>query len=221
MATAEQWLAKLAKLNVYRAKHGLAPHKPLLLLVLFELAEQGKLPPEVLPLTAELAFKFSSYWTIVAHRRPHGPDVRWPFHHLSSKKDGFWTALGQDGKPSPDDRLTRSARLAPDFVEYLNDPSFREQGRCILIAKYFYPDERVGLYTLLGMPIPDEDQIARDANYQASEEAQKQGREARFRLNVVAAYKYTCTLTRYRLTTISSGSIVDAAGAVSSRACPT
>jgi putative restriction endonuclease len=39
----------------------------------------------------------------------------------------------------------------------------------------------------------------------------RQGREARFRLNIVAAYNYTCALTRYRLTTIAGGSIVDAA----------
>src|SRR5262249_40208368 len=62
MTPPEQWLSKLAKLNVYRAKGGQAPHKPLLLLVLFELAEQGQLPSDVLPLTPELAFKFSSYW---------------------------------------------------------------------------------------------------------------------------------------------------------------
>jgi putative restriction endonuclease len=209
MATPEQWLAKLANLNVYRAKHGPAPHKPLLLLVILELAEQGQPPLEELPLTPELAFKFASYWSIVAHRRTQAPDVRMPFHHL--QKDGVWSALGEDRKPSPDDRLTRHALLATDFAACLTDPAFREQGRRILIAKYFQPDERVALYSLLGISVPDEDQIARDANYQAPEEAKKQGREVRFRLNVVAAYNYTCALTGYRLTTISSGSIVDAA----------
>jgi putative restriction endonuclease len=93
----------------------------------------------------------------------------------------------------------------------VNDPAFREQAKRILIAKYFLPDERVALYSLVGVPVPDEDQIARDANYHAPEEAKKQGREVRFRLNIVAAYNYTCALTGYRLTTISSGSIVDAA----------
>ena len=38
----ERWLAKLAKLNVDRARGGPAPHKPLLLLVLIELAHQGR-----------------------------------------------------------------------------------------------------------------------------------------------------------------------------------
>jgi putative restriction endonuclease len=208
MRTREQWLEKLGNLRIDRQK-GPAPHKPLLLLVVLELAEQKQLPPEVLPLTPELAFKFSSLRTIVAHRRTQGPQVRLPFHHLQS--DGVWIALGEDGKPSPDDHLTRCARLSPDFVACVNDPKFREQGRRILIAKYFQPDERLALYSLFGMPVPDTEQIARDASYKAPEEAKKQGREVRFRLNVIAAYKYTCALTRYRLTTISSGSIVDAA----------
>jgi putative restriction endonuclease len=37
------------------------------------------------------------------------------------------------------------------------------------------------------------------------------GREARFRIRVVTAYNCTCALTAYRLTTITAGSIVDAA----------
>jgi putative restriction endonuclease len=43
------------------------------------------------------------------------------------------------------------------------------------------------------------------------EEAAMEGRNVRFRLNIVAAYNYTCALTRYRLTTISGKAIVDAA----------
>src|SRR5207248_5620415 len=101
------------------AKGGPAPHKPLLLLVVLELAEQGALPTEVLPLTPELAFRFCTYCNIVAPRRTQRPDVRLPFHHLQS--DGFWSALGEDGKPSPDDRLTRNADLAPAFVAFQND----------------------------------------------------------------------------------------------------
>src|SRR5262249_45932149 len=77
--------------------------------------------------------------------------------------------------------------------------------------KYFQPHERFGLYELTGMPVPSDDEIKRDATYKRPEDAQKQGREARFRLSVVAAYNYTCALTGYRLTTITGGSIVDGA----------
>jgi len=209
MATAEQWLGKFASLKVDRAKGDPAPHKPLLLLVVLELAEEAASFGDVLPLTPELAFRFCTYWSIVAHRRTQPPDVRYPFYHL--KADGFWTPLGEDGKPAVERRLARYAALPLDFVAFAKDPSSREKARRILIAKYFQPEERVALYTLVGLPIPSEDQIARDAACTAPDQASKQGREARFRLNIVAAYNYTCALTRYRLTTIAGASIVDAA----------
>jgi putative restriction endonuclease len=209
MTPAEQWLAKLAALNVYKAKGGPAPHKPLLLLVILELADQGALPADTLPLTPELAFRFYSYWSIVAHRRTQRPDVRFPFHHLA--RDGFWAALDENGKPSPDDRQTRCVALTPEFVALTHDPAFREKARRVLIARYFQPDERLALYALVGMAVPTEDEMHFDASAAAPEEAKKQGREARFRLNVVAAYNHTCALTRYRLMTVAAGSIVEAA----------
>lgn len=209
MATPEQILAKLAKLKVDRATGDPAPHKPLLLLVVLELAEQGILPAPVLPLTPELAFRFFTYWSIVAHRRTQRPDIRLPFHHLQS--DGFWSALGENGKPSPDRRFTRYVQLTSDFLAFVKDPNCREKARRMLIAKYFRVEERLALYALVGLPIPTEDEVAKDATLGDASEAKAKGREARFRLNIVAAYNYTCALTGYRLTTITAGSIVDAA----------
>ena len=96
--TRERWLAKLAKLKI-DLKGNPAPHKPLLLLVVIELAEQGLLPKGTFPLTPEIAFRFCTYWSIVAHRRTQKPDVRYPFHHMQS--GGFWKALGRRRKPIP------------------------------------------------------------------------------------------------------------------------
>ncbi len=87
--------------------------------------------------------------------------------------------------------------------------ALRNKARRILIEKYFQPAERVALYTLVGLPVPSEKEVVAETAY--NYDAQKQGREARFRLTVVAAYEYTCALTGYRLTTITAGSIVDAA----------
>ena len=61
------WLAKFARLRIDTASN--APHKPLLLLVVLDLAERETFGPDVLPLTPQLAFRFCSYWSIVAHRR--------------------------------------------------------------------------------------------------------------------------------------------------------
>jgi len=69
--------------------------------------------------------------------------------------------------------------------------------------------ERAALYQLVGLPVPPDPIVKEDARlYEA---ARERGREARFRLTVVPAYNYTCALTRYRLVTMDSGSIVDAA----------
>jgi len=209
MATPEQWLGKFANLKVDKARGDPAPHKPLLLLVVLELAEQGPSFGAVLPLTSELAFRFCIYWSIVAPRRSQAPDVRYPFYHL--KSDGFWSPLDEDGKPALDRKQAHYAACPLDFVAFAKDPACRDNARRILIAKYFQPGERTAPYALVGLPIPSEEQRVSDAAYKSPDDAVKQGREARFRLNIVAAYNYTCALTRYRLTTITGVSIVDAA----------
>jgi putative restriction endonuclease len=210
MATPEQWLAKLAKLKPDKALGDPAPHKPVLLLVLLDMAERGELRHKELPLTPELAFRFCTMWKIVAHRRKQRPDIRYPFYHL--KTNGFWSAMDEDGKAATHRNLARLAVMPSDFFAVLKDPDWRDQARRLLIAKYFRdPKERIALYELAGIPVPTEDEIRRDAAFKSAEAAQNQGREIRFRLRIVAAYDYTCALTGYRLTTISGSSIVDAA----------
>jgi putative restriction endonuclease len=106
----------------------------------------------------------------------------------------------------------RFARFAPEVFQLFLDPEWRERAIRILIASYFFdPQERVELYSLAGLPVPPDEEIVRDASYQASERPPVKAREVRFRLEVVAAYNYTCALTRYRLITVDTGSIVDAA----------
>ena len=121
------WLAKLADLNVYRAKHGEAPHKPLLLLVLFELAERNELQGNILRLTPELSFRFNALWPIVAHRRTQQPDIRMPFHRLS--RDGLWLPFAADGAASPDQKLTSHVVLHEEFLRLTRNPEFRRRAR--------------------------------------------------------------------------------------------
>jgi putative restriction endonuclease len=186
------WLVKLSKLRVDRARGDPAPHKPLLRLAICDLAEQGDLP-EVVPLSPELAFRFYTYWSIVAKRRPQRPDVRLPFHHLAG--DGVWSVLDEQGHPSPDRRMTRFAKLPSDLIAFLEDPATREKARHLLIAKYFRPPEQIALYAMIGLPVPSRQEIEQNATYESPEEAQMAGREARFRIRVVTAYNYTCALT--------------------------
>ncbi len=203
----EYWLKSVANLRIDRSA-GPAPHQPLLLLVIAELAEQNKLSQPLLELTGELAFRFLAFWTIVAARRPQKPEIHLPFYHL--KSSGVWTPLDETGQPTLEKRRAVAVQLDKDFFACLQDSDFREHLRRVLIAKYFEDStERAALYDLVGLPVPPDDIVQADAKlYEA---AQERGREARFRLTVVPAYNYTCALTRYRLITVGAGSIVDAA----------
>lgn len=209
MPSPEHWLRRLGHLKVYQALHGRAPHKPILLLVILELAGRGELPVETLLLTPELAYRFDTYWSVVAHRRTQPPDVRMPFHHLSN--DRVWTAFTTAGAKSPHRKITSYVQLVPEFSACLRDAAFRDAARRILIATYFEPAERNALYHLVGMEVPAEEEILRAANFEGPDDAPLVAREARFRLDIVPAYNYTCALTGYRVTTIGVGTIVDAA----------
>lgn len=203
----EKWLRQLTSLNKARNN---APHKPLLLLVFLDMVEAGEYVDGPLYRTAALAYRFNTYAKIVGHRRTAPPDVRYPFHHLSSQK--FWTAHMENGAPSKHRSTTEYVLPDLSFMAACRDPQFRHEARLILILTHFPdPAERNALYHLLGMPTPQMDEASRDAFFKKPKDAENAGRTARFRLDVVPAYDYTCALTRYRMTTVSSGAIVDAA----------
>lgn len=203
----ERWLKTAANLRVDR-KQNIAPHKPLLLLVLADLAEEGALTGTELLLTGELVFRFLAFWTVVAERRSQRPDIHLPFYHMHS--DGCWVPFDEEGKPAQERRRAVAARLDESFLACLRDAGFRKQLRRVLIARYFTdPGERAALYGLVQLPVPPDDVVKADAKlYEADRE---RGREARFRLIVVPAYNYTCALSGYRCVTMDAGSIVDAA----------
>ncbi|MBB3204900.1 putative restriction endonuclease [Rhodopirellula rubra] len=200
------WLDRIARLNKARNN---APHKPLLLLTVLDLAEAGELGGQPLYLSPEIAFRFDTFSQIVAYRRTQRIDIRMPFHHL--KSDGFWKAFAQDGTSSKHRSVTSYVLPDPSFLAACLDPQFREAARRLIIAKHFEPAERNALYHMVGLAIPDDDQIARDASFQMPDDAEQAGRNGRFRIDVAAAYAFTCALTGYRITTLDGGSIVDAA----------
>ena len=92
MSSQTEWLRKLTALNpavnnkLGAGNERFAPHKPLLLLCVLELAEQGLLEDALLRLSPDLVLRFQSFWRIVVSRWTSKPDVRMPFHHLRIRK---------------------------------------------------------------------------------------------------------------------------------------
>ncbi len=203
------WLQKLATLRIDRAHGKPAPHKPLLLLVIMEMVEKGEIESAEVTLSPDISFRFSVFWSVVAPRRKQRPEVRLPFHYLRSS--GIWQPLTAQGELSPDKKLTSMIRIDPSFFECLSNEGFRDKARRVLLETepYFLPEERVALYSMLKLK-PSAPEIREDeATYKTSV---KTGRDARFRIEVVLlAYRHTCALTGYRMTTLDMESIVDAA----------
>lgn len=208
MTEEEQWLIALTQLNVYRAKYGPAPHKALLLLVLLDVAAEQNLPL-ILELSPELAFRFAEYWSVVAHRRTQRPDVRLPFHHIST--DGLWEALDSNMHASPHRSCTSMIRLNPSFHQFIEADANREAATRVLIESYFPAEERASLYALTGSTPAELDCGVASLDGAQRTASETIGRNARFRITVVGAYRYCCALTGFSVLTIDALSIVDAA----------
>lgn len=199
----EQWIAKLQALKPDKQ----APHKPLLLLTILKAVERDGTLPEVLRLSPELVYEFKQFEHIVTHRRSQKLDIRMPFHHL--KTSGVWTPMDKYGEKSENRAVTTHVVFDPNFRAACLDSVFRQGAMHLLITSYFEPLEQIALREILGLS----NEIEIDSTQQPTPEqlAATQGRSTRFRLDVVPAYNYTCTLTGYRITTVERGTIVDAA----------
>ena len=203
-----RWLNVLSDLN-YDPATGIAPHKPLLLLVVCDLAEAGKLDGALLHRDGDLVFRFSSYWRIVADRRRTKPDIRLPFFHL--RAEGVWKPLEVDGRPAEDRNRAVLAQLDASYLVCLKSEEFRTLARRTLIAKYFEAHERAELYSLVGLEVPPEDIVAADATRFLPSETSEAKRDAKFSVRVLQAYDYTFGLTRYRMIATNGTTSLDAA----------
>ena len=105
------WLHKLATLRIDRARGDPAPHKPFLLLVILEMADRGEITGPELPLSPDLAFRFSLFNLVIADRKRPRLELRMPFHHLGTS--GVWQPLMADGRASPHRNLTAKVRFDP------------------------------------------------------------------------------------------------------------
>jgi putative restriction endonuclease len=155
------WLKRLANLNVARTeRRGLAPHKPLLLLALMDMIEDGNITSRWIAYSAELFFRFSCYWDVVYHRQLNRPDMRLPFHALGGHRDRIWERFTDERQPSRARETTRLCHMDESFWDALQDPAFRRAARIQLVAAYFEPGEQIALCQQLGIPEPTTEAIA-------------------------------------------------------------
>jgi putative restriction endonuclease len=233
---AKKWLGKLTRLNPASGRLpciGKAPHKPLLLLCLIDLAEAGELTSRTFTRTPGLVLRFKEYGSLVSDRWPTRLKLSMPFYYL--KNQGFWQSYTLDMTPaqSPDSCFVNE--IHEEFFDLLGDADFRLKARLLLVSRYFAPRERLALLESLGIAttrrtdrsharrrgsatepedrasLEEAERLGMELNEGAEETARKKGRSARFAVQVVSRYKFTCALTGLCCLTADSAAIVDAA----------
>ena len=213
-ATADHWLGKLTRLRAGIGKstdgvRGLAPHKPLLLLSLIDLAETGRLPGRVLTRMPELVLRFRELGTLVADRWPARLKLSLPFYHL--KTQGFWHAFTEKMEPAQSSKSCVVIELHQEFFDLLASRDLRTKARLILVSHYFTEPEQAALFAFLGIEMGRMASKASEVLEKALADGRRKGRGARFQVRVVEDYYHTCALTGYRCFTGRGASIVDAA----------
>ena len=186
-----------------------APHKPLLLLSILDLVENGHLLTPTLTLSPTLRVRFQSFAPVVSPRwRATRLDIRYPLYHL--KTQGLWTPNDSRGQPCSSPDTVASVSFHPDFWAALQDPALRRSARLILITTYFPALEQLAIAEALGLTPADILQH-RPTDSEKTENARQTGRSARFRYEVLSGYYFTCALTGRSLTTASGSIMIEAA----------
>lgn len=215
------WLNKLAKLRIDRASKDPAPHKPLLLLAILDKIEDGTINSNKVILTPELAYCFLGYWEIVSTRGRSVGRVELPFFHL--KSDGFLQLVANPGlqallgsvRPTSVESLSKiisHAELPEDFFELMQSKVNRDAARKTLIDRdWFLPEEKIKLTTLLGLNTNDFELPKQAMSVEVANSGIKQGRDIKFRLQVVPLYRYSCALCRIKMLLPSGVALVEAA----------
>ncbi len=128
-----------------------APHKPLLLLAIFDRFAEGAYSANLIEFDDDLSELFTIYWALVDPPSVRG-NVAMPLYHL--KSDGFWHLLPREGH---EDRLKHGgkihsirtlrqtvygAKLDNDLYEHLQHQETRDTLRTVIINTYFTPELR-------------------------------------------------------------------------------
>src|ERR1035437_5109609 len=211
----KKWMGKLTRLNPASRRgqcRGTAPHKPLLLLCLVDMAEAGELSGRTFTRTANLVLRFKEYGSLVSERWPTRLDLRMPFFYLRTQ--GFWQGFTLEMAPAQAPESCFVCELDEELFGLLGDADFRLKARLLLISRYFEPRERVALLESLGLCADGMEKAERkmcELNEEGEEAARRKGRSARFAVQVVSRYKFTCALTGLFCLTADGAAIVDAA----------
>lgn len=199
------------------------PHKPLLLMAVFDLIDEGLAVPDRIPWCQALRDRFSARFLLVRkHNDQNNPDL--PFRYLAG--DGFWNPLEADGV-SPVRRDIRVSDIGQVFARFTDGfeflvaiPENRRKMREALVARYF-PQHAA---SLLSFPTNPESSIPDPLSpeVKVAEDEAEFGRSPAFRRKILEIYDHQCAACglRIKLPAAFDVSFIDAAHLIPFRIKP-
>ncbi|MBE9079162.1 HNH endonuclease [Romeria aff. gracilis LEGE 07310] len=217
---------KFAKLHVNRHRdRGPAPHKPILLLSVIELIEQGKIQRNRIYLSPELIATFLKYWTHFGSEK-HRSNIALPFFHLQGDKfwhlmpnPGFEATVSSQSKLSGLNSLKDAIKYAyfDDALFHLLEESKTRQELIGILSDAWFKDKEQQISQLLQYDEFEDIQLklfdSGGVVYSTEELKDDQRtfvRSAAFRKIVVSLYEQRCALCRLKII-VGNQTIVDGA----------
>ncbi len=187
------------------------PHKPLMLLTVLDLIDEGGATPDRIPWCQELRDHFTARFELIRkHNDQNTPEN--PFLYL--RRDGFWKVQRQEeigqqplaNTPLVGDFGRVFASLTDGFDDLAAISENRRAMREALIARYF-PDHAVE-FLQAAEGVDQEPTVQR-----AEEEPPEYGRDPAFRRKIIEIYDHQCAACglRIRLPQARDVSFIDAA----------
>ncbi len=218
------YLTRISKLRVDRARGKPAPHKPLLLLAVIDLIEQGAILKNKIEPSPQLVEAFLKYWNLLSLEKPR---IYLPFYHL--KSDKFWhlhAKIGQENLLATISQYKSMSQLASvvdfanldeDLFLLLHKAEAREVLRQTIIETYF--SDKAELFRAAIAENQEinviENLLLENAEKKSFDESKiipaTPKRSTAFRRAIFRIYNYTCAACRLRIVTLDGEAAVQAA----------
>lgn len=216
-------LQKLIKLRRGNTPYGKAPHKPVMLLSMLDMFDEGLIVENRVPILPELVAAFRDNWALLVTTQ-NIVDFNLPFYHLSGDK--IWRLIGVNGKEIT--AYIGSFKRFNETVAYgefesslftaLIVPEHRSIIRQALLDHYF-PDTQAhflqhrkenSYFQEIEASLLEEAGSSYKTLLQEADEESEFVRKGVFKKVVPRIYNYTCAITGMRVDSIHNISMIDA-----------
>jgi len=228
MPNLNDYLNKLTHLKRGITKYGLAPHKPILLITLFELINNGHIMDNRVFVDTDLVGIFQENWRLLVNTL-HQPDFTQPFFYLQSERvrnKPIWQLMAKPGcqinvhikSVNTLVQVLEYGHFDPELFQLLAEPTDRQSILLALLSTYFpetqqayFNNKRSGkgyYHDLQGYVLNEPEAQYKTVRVETEEDVFVRG--GLFKKLIPKVYNNTCCITGMRLESTFGHNFIDA-----------